>query len=157
MSDNQYAKAGITASHWGIGKASVIDGKLQPVSSPHEDPSPSRINENIASSLSGRARVLRLAIRKGWLENGPSPAISRERGRDDFVEVSWDEALDHLAKALKETRSTYGNKSIFSGSYGWASAGRFHHAQSQLKRFLNAHGGFLASKGNYSYNAALIL
>ena len=26
---------------------------------------------------------------------------------------------------------------VFGGSYGWASAGRFHHAQSQLHRFLN--------------------
>ena len=54
-------------------------------------------------------------------------------------------------------RTTHGNEAIFAGSYGWASAGRFHHAQSQLKRFLNAAGGFVRSKGNYSYNAALVL
>ncbi|MEM8627734.1 MAG: molybdopterin-dependent oxidoreductase, partial [Pseudomonadota bacterium] len=46
---------------------------------------------------------------------------------------------------------------IFGGSYGWSSAGRFHHAQSQLKRFLNAAGGFVRAQGNYSYNAALVL
>jgi hypothetical protein len=29
----------------------------------------------------------------------------------------------------------------YGGSYGWASAGRFHHAQSQLHRFLQKFGG----------------
>ena len=51
--------------------------------------------------------------------------------------------------------SLRGNSSIFAGSYEWSNAGRFHHAQSQLKRFLNTQGGFVHSEGNYSYNAAL--
>ena len=42
----------------------------------------------------------------------------------------------------------------YGGSYGWASAGRFHHAQSQLKRFLNCIGGFTSSKFTYSFAAA---
>jgi len=54
-------------------------------------------------------------------------------------------------------RTQHGNDSIFAGSYGWASAGRFHHAQSQLKRFLNCCGGFVRSEGNYSYQTALVL
>ena len=41
--------------------------------------------------------------------------------------------------------------------YGWASAGRFHHAQGQLKRFLNLCGGFVASVNTYSYGAATVL
>ncbi|MEM7291232.1 MAG: molybdopterin-dependent oxidoreductase, partial [Pseudomonadota bacterium] len=91
------------------------------------------------------------AIRCGWLEGGGI------RGRDRFVEVSWDEALDLVAGELSRVRTEYGNGAIFAGSYGWASAGRFHHAQSQLKRFLNTQGGFVRSEGNYSYNAALVL
>ena len=54
-------------------------------------------------------------------------------------------------------RGTFGNEAIFAGSYGWASAGRTHHAQSLLKRFLNTQGGFVRSEGNYSYNAAIVL
>ncbi|MEM9351324.1 MAG: molybdopterin-dependent oxidoreductase, partial [Pseudomonadota bacterium] len=46
-------------------------------------------------------------------------------------------------------------EAVYAGSYGWASAGRFHHAQSQLKRFLNTQKGFVRSTGNYSYGAAL--
>jgi biotin/methionine sulfoxide reductase len=149
MSD---AKTHLTSSHWGAGLVRVKDGKLTGVDSHADDPAPSAINDNIASSLNGRARVLRPAIRKGWLEKNTTP-----RGRDEFVEVSWDTALDHIASELNRVRTGHGNASIFGGSYGWASAGRFHHAQSQLKRFLNSQGGFVRSEGNYSFNAALDL
>jgi biotin/methionine sulfoxide reductase len=60
------------------------------------------------------------------------------RGREPFVPVPWDEALDIAAEALQHAIETGGNESIYGGSYGWASAGRFHHAQGQLKRFYSA-------------------
>ena len=141
----------LTASHWGAGMAEIRDGQLVAVHPHPNDPNPSQINGNIASSLNGRARILRPAIRRGWLEGNGT------RGRDSFVEVSWDLALDLIAGELTRVRAEHGNGAIFAGSYGWASAGRFHHAQSQLKRFLNGQGGFVRSEGNYSYNAALVL
>ncbi len=144
----------LTSSHWGAGLVRIKGGKLAGVDAHGDDPAPSAINDNIASSLNGKARVLRPAIRKSWLENGPNGGGTL-RGRDDFVEVSWDVALDHIAAELTRVGRNHGNKSIFAGSYGWASAGRFHHAQSQLKRFLNTQGGFVRSEGNYSFNAAL--
>lgn len=140
-----------TGSHWGMGLVSISDGVVTRVDAHPDDPHPSPINENIASSLSGRARVLRPAVRKGWLTGGGI------RGRDDFVEVSWEDALDLLGTEISRIRTQHGNKAIYGGSYGWSSAGRFHHAQGQLKRFLNTQGGFVRSKGNYSYNAALVL
>lgn len=144
----------LTVSHWGVGVAQIEDGKLRAVTGHPDDPSPSDINDNIPGSLHGRARILRPAIRESWL-NGTPGAVPR--GQDGFVEVSWDRALDLIAAELTRVRQTHGNTGIFAGSYGWASAGRFHHAQSQLKRFLNTQGGFVRSEGNYSYNAALVL
>lgn len=141
----------ITSSHWGIGVVTARDGKVTSVEGHPGDPDPSALNHNMADSLNGRARVLRPAVRKGWLDGR-----SGERGRDDFVEVSWDRALDLVADELSRVKDAHGNEAIFAGSYGWASAGRFHHAQSQLKRFLNTIGGFVSSEGNYSYNAALV-
>ncbi len=146
----------LTASHWGAGLAEVIDGQVSAIHPHPDDPQPSRINENIAGSLHGSARVRRPAVRKGYLDNGPG-AGNGERGKDRFVEVSWTKALNLVADELNRVRSEYGNGAIYAGSYGWASAGRFHHAQSQLKRFLNTIGGFVRSEGNYSYNAALVL
>lgn len=142
----------LTASHWGVGVATIKGDRVVTVDGHGSDPAASPINANIAGSLHGKARVLRPAIRKSWLGGTPKAV---ERGRDSFVEVSWDVALDAIAQELTRVRTEHGNTSIFAGSYGWSSAGRFHHAQSQLKRFLNTQGGFVRSEGNYSYNAAL--
>ena len=94
-------------------------------------------------------------VRQSYLENGTA-SDGAGRGREPFVPVDWDTALALAADALKDAIAKGGNESIYGGSYGWASAGRFHHAQGQLKRFLNCIGGFTRSKGNYSYNAALV-
>ncbi|WP_027255826.1 molybdopterin-dependent oxidoreductase [Leisingera aquimarina] len=142
----------ITASHWGVGLATIEDGRIVAVEGHPDDPAASPINANIPGSLHGNARVCRPAIRKSWL-NGTPGAVPR--GQDSFVEVSWDRALDLIAKEVTRVCETHGNTGIFAGSYGWSSAGRFHHAQSQLKRFLNTIGGFVRSEGNYSYNTAL--
>lgn len=144
----------LTASHWGLGMAEVSDGRILSVSGHPGDPDSSKINGNISGGLHGAARITRPAVRKSWLERKPAAVA---RGRDAFVEVSWDQALDLIATELTRVREAHGNEAIFAGSYGWASAGRFHHAQSQLKRFLNTIGGFTRSKGNYSFNAALVL
>ncbi len=146
----------LTASHWGAGLATIRDGRIVDVSAHPGDPDPSPINGNIAGSLNGAARVLRPAVRAGWLKRQPRGSDGN-RGRDAFVELPWDEVLDLLAEELSRVRSQHGNGAIFAGSYGWSSAGRVHHAQSQLKRFLNANGGFVGSEGNYSYHAALVL
>ena len=145
-----------TSHHWGPGISEVIDGHLKKVSAHPDDPDPSSINENIVKGIYGSARVRRPAIRKGYLEHGPGKTQG-QRGQDQYVEVDWDTALTLVTNELNRAKENYGNSSIFAGSYGWASAGRFHHAQSQLKRFLNCFGGFVRSEGNYSYNAALVL
>lgn len=150
------AKSVLTLSHWGPGLAEVSEGRLVSVGPHPNDPDPSRINENIAEGLNGRARVRRPAVRRSFLEHGPR-ARKGERGTEPFVEVCWDKALDLVAGELNRVRTEFGNDAIYAGSYGWASAGRFHHAQGQLKRFLSAAGGFVRSEGNYSYNAALVL
>ena len=148
----QKVQTKLTASHWGIGVARTDGERILAIAGHASDPAPSAINDNIAGSLSAKARVLRPAVRKSWLNKDGE---QRARGRDSFIEVSWDRALDLIAAELKRVRSAHGNQAIFAGSYGWASAGRLHHAQSQLKRFLNSIGGFVRSEGNYSYNAAL--
>ncbi|MEM9060974.1 MAG: molybdopterin-dependent oxidoreductase [Pseudomonadota bacterium] len=146
----------LTSSHWGTGVLQVDDGRVVAVKPHADDPDPSRINENIVDGIRSRARILKPAVRRSYLEHGPT-AWTGERGREPFVEVDWDTALDLIAGELNRVRGAHGSGAIFAGSYGWSSAGRFHHAQSQLKRFLNAGGGFVRSEGNYSYNAALVL
>lgn len=78
-------------------------------------------------------------VRSGWLEHGPR-SNGGGRGVEPFVPVSWDRAFELVATELQRVKDTHGNKAIYGGSYGWASAGQFHHALSQIHRFLNQIG-----------------
>ena len=96
-----------------------------------------------------RLRVRRPAVRKSWLEKGG--AAPEKRGQEPFVELEWDQALDLVAKELKRVKDTHSNRSIFGGSYGWSSAGRFHHAQSQVHRFLDSGRRLCAPPGSTAW------
>ena len=101
----------------------------------------------------GRCRVRMPSVRESWLKGGPGTAPER-RGKDRFMEVEWDRALDLVAAELDRVRTDVGNEAIYAGSYGWASAGRFHHAPTQLHRFMNSIGGYTRSVNTYSLAAA---
>lgn len=142
-------------SHWGVFSARMTDGALEV--KPHvDDPDPNKIIQNFPAALSHRARIAQPMVRKGWLENGPGP--DDRRGRGEFVPLSWNEALDLLGHELIRVRDGSGPGAIFGGSYGWSSAGRFHHAQSQIHRFLNiACGGYVRSVTSYSSGSSQVL
>jgi biotin/methionine sulfoxide reductase len=142
------------SSHWGAFSVLRQGNGIQIVPHPN-DPDPASLLGNLPAALSHRARIAMPMIRKGWLERGPGP--DRQRGREDFVPVSWNEALDLAANELRRVYAGAGGKSVFGGSYGWSSAGRFHHAQSQVHRFLNVLGGYVKSVNTYSSAAAAVI
>jgi len=146
----------LTSTHWGVYEVEVEAGRVSRLKPFAHDPEPSPIGQSIPAALHSPTRVLRPSVRKSYLDHGPGAATDR-RGVDPFVEVSWNEALDIVAKEVDRVRKTYGNASIFAGSYGWSSAGRFHHAQSQVHRFMNCVGGYVAHVGTYSLGAARTL
>ena len=143
------------SAHWGVFQAGVVDGRL--VVRPHPgDPDPNPVIDNFPDAIRHPARIGAPAVRKGWLERGPGPDPAR--GHDEYVQVSWDEALDLLARELKRVKDQHGPSAVFGGSYGWSSAGRFHHAQSQVHRFLNvALGGYVRSVNSYSAGCAEVM
>jgi biotin/methionine sulfoxide reductase len=105
--------------------------------------------------VSHKARVARPLIRRGWLERGPGP--DDRRGSDEFVPLSWPEALSHAGAELRRVYAEHGARAVFGGSYGWASAGRFHDAPRQLHRFLSFAGGYVRSVNSYSSGAAAVI
>ncbi len=138
----------VTTSHWGAFRVITEDGRIIAVEPFEADPDPSPISDIIPAAVHHRTRVARPAIRRGWLDG--SDRARERRGNDEFVELPWDEALDIAAAELDRVRKKHGNESIYGGSYGWASAGRFHHALGQLHRFLNTIGGYVSSLASYS-------
>src|SRR3954451_20127242 len=142
------------SSHWGAFSVVVRDQEIEIVPHPRDaDPSP--LLGNIPASVSDVARVAQPMIRRGWLERGPGP--DDRRGRDDFVAVSWPDALDRAAAELRRVYAAHGPQGVFGGAYGWASAGRFHDAQHQLHRFLNLAGGYVRSVNSDSSGAAAVI
>jgi biotin/methionine sulfoxide reductase len=145
-----------TATHWGNYIAVSEGGRVVAVEPAPEDENPSPIGDNIPGAFDGETRIRRPAVRRGWLENGPRKGENR-RGREDFVEVSWDDAASLVAAELHRVIREHGNEAIFGGSYGWGSAGRFHHPQSQIHRFLNLAGGYTYSVNTYSTAALEVI
>ena len=143
----------LTSTHWGTYRAKVKNGKVEELLGWEHDKDPSPIGPGILDVQDGPTRIDAPMVRKSWLESGPG-SHNELRGVDPFIEVSWDKAEQLVANELNRVKNSYGNASIFGGSYGWASAGRFHHAQSQLHRFLNCIGGYTRSKFTYSFAAA---
>lgn len=143
------------SSHWGAFSVRTTDDAIEIIPHP-KDPSPSPILPNLSDAVAPACRIGRPMVRKGWLEHGPGS--SEQRGHDSFVAMNWDQALDLVANDLRRVVDAYSNEAVFGGSYGWSSAGRFHHAQSQVHRFLNtAIGGYCRSVGNYSAGAAQVI
>jgi biotin/methionine sulfoxide reductase len=152
-----------TSTHWGVYRPVVEGGRLRALEPAPWDADPSPIGQSIAEGIHAPARVRNPAVRESYLRAaraghlGQTPSSPRTRGQDVFVEVTWQEALDLVASELQRVRRQHGNSAIYGGSYGWSSAGRFHHAQGQLHRFLNGFGGYTYSVDTYSLGAGRVL
>jgi biotin/methionine sulfoxide reductase len=146
----------LTASHWGAYELVQRSDDRVGVAGIAEDPDPSPIGLTMLDAYRSGPRITCPAVRAGWLKRGTGQRTA-ERGREPFVEVSWEEAFSLVARELRRVIDRHGNTAIYGGSYGWASAGRFHHAQSQLRRFMHLIGGCTVHKHTYSYAAAQAL
>src|SRR5690349_16514815 len=110
-------------THWGTYRTVVEGGRLVRLDPFAADPHPSPIGAGLVDAVYAPCRIPQPHVRRGYLEHGPRVA-DNARGREEMVPVSWDQALDLAAKALRDTREQHGNEAIYGGSYGWASAGR---------------------------------
>jgi biotin/methionine sulfoxide reductase len=146
----------IHCAHWGAFRAQVDQGKLVGVRPFEHDEHPSPMLAAIPDAVYSRNRIASPMVRSGWLTKREASDRSR-RGLDEFVPVSWDIALDLVASELTRVRAAYGNASIYGGSYGWASAGRVHHAQTSLRRLLNSAGGYTRHVTTYSIGAGYVI
>ncbi|MCR9136452.1 MAG: molybdopterin-dependent oxidoreductase [Alphaproteobacteria bacterium] len=152
---NEHSKLPMTSYHWGTFRVETRDGQVTNLIDFEEDPAPSAIGQGLVDVLRDSTRIDAPMVRRGWLENGPGNGAGR--GAEPFVRVSWDEAEKLVADELARVCRDHGNQAIYSGSYGWASAGSFHLAQAQLYRFLNCIGGFTKSLNSYSFAAGEVI
>ena len=140
-------------SHWGAFSAVVEGGRIVGVKPFELDPDPSRLIEAIPAAVHSALRIAQPMVRQGWREGGLASGAGR--GREPFVPVSWERALDLVAGEIDRVRRANGPSGIMGGSQGWSSAGLFHEARVQVRRFLGACGGFVDQASNYSFGTAL--
>ncbi len=143
-------------AHWGAFTAVVEDGVLVGCEPFPGDPNPSPMLGSIVPSVYSEQRIRRPMVREGWLKHRHR-SDGAGRGREKMVEVEWDDALDLVAGEIRRVEAEHGRDSLFAGSYGWSSAGRFHHARSLIRRFYFSGGGAVDQVGNYSWGTAQFL
>ena len=78
----------------------------------------------VRDQVHSKTRVRYPMVRKGFLASPESP--QGIRGQDEFVRVSWDDALALIDRQHRRIRDRYGPASFFAGSYGWRSNGVLH-------------------------------
>jgi trimethylamine-N-oxide reductase (cytochrome c) len=146
----------ISACHWGVFRAQVEGGRAVSFRPWEHDKYPSPQLEGVVDSIYSPTRIKYPMVRRAWLENGPG-SDPDGRGEGDFVRVSWDKALDLVARELVRVREINGAEAIFGGSYGWRSSGNLHNCQTLLRRMLKMNGGFTNGAGDYSTGAAQVI
>ena len=150
----------MTATHWGAYQVEVENGQVSALTPFDHDPDPSPIGLGMPQALSDAVRIRQPMVRKAWLEKGrdqTGATPTKGRGKGPFVAVSWERAWDLAADELERVRTTFGNQAIYAGSYGWGSAGRFHHPSSHLHRFMKCAGGYTDSINTYSFAAGEVI
>ncbi len=145
-----------TATHWGMISAVTGGGRLTKVLPSSKDPAPTRMIEAFPDQVHSRTRIAHPMVRKGFLEKGAAGDTTL-RGGDEFVRVSWNEALDLVAGELKRVKAKHGNAAFFPGTVDWQSAGLLHNAATLTRRMLALHGGFTDDTGDPSIAAAMVI
>ncbi|WP_210211841.1 molybdopterin-dependent oxidoreductase [Aquibium carbonis] len=147
------ARVGISLSHWGAFEAEVADGRLVSARPWRNGGADADMIGALPAFVHSPLRIDRPHVRESFLRRRER-AGGEGRGREAMVPVEWDTVLDLCSSELDRVRQMHGPASILGGSYGWSSAGRLHHARSQVRRFLAAAGGYTDQIGNYSWGAA---
>ena len=147
------------ATHYGPFVGTVVHGRLRKVEPQPTDKRPTpMLTEGVLARTYDKTRVAGPMVRKSYLEGFRTGKTHAElRGREPFVQVSWDVALGLTAKAILDTIEKYGNEGCFSSSYGgWSHAGIFRPNVLQ-GRFFNLLGGSSMTAGDYSAGAGQII
>ena len=150
------------ATHYGPLIATVEQGRIVKIEAQASDKMPTgMLTEGVLERTYDKTRVAGPMIRKSYLEweqNGRKGSNKPElRGKDEWVQVSWDTALGLTAKAILDTMEKYGHDGCFSSSYGgWSHAGIFRPNVLQ-GRFFNILGGSSITTGDYSAGAGQII
>ncbi|KIS43383.1 molybdopterin guanine dinucleotide-containing S/N-oxide reductase [Kosakonia radicincitans] len=149
---NPAIKTVLTAAHWGPMLVDTDGEKVLASRGALPTRHPNSLQTVVQEQVHSPTRVRYPMVRKGFLASPSNP--QGVRGQDEFVRVSWEDALALIHAQHKRIRDSYGPSSIFAGSYGWRSNGVLHKAATLLQRYMSLAGGYTGHLGDYSTGAA---
>lgn len=145
----------LTAAHWGPMRVETDGQTVLSSGSALNTPHPNSLQTAVPDQVHSKTRVRYPMARKGFLANPQNP--QGVRGDDDYVRISWDQALALIDAQHHRIRETWGPSAIFAGSYGWRSNGVLHKAATLLQRYMSLAGGYTGHLGDYSTGAAQVI
>jgi anaerobic dimethyl sulfoxide reductase subunit A len=126
--------------------AHVKDGTITRITSDVEEPD---VPENPQLRACLRGRSYRKRVYDPSRLKYPMKRVG-ERGEGKFVRISWEEAIDGIAKELTRIKNTHGPSSVFNYTLS-GNTGAFHGTGGSVsKRFFSVYGGFVERLGSYS-------
>ena len=120
-------QSGLSANKFGPFYVKTIAGRVVETEPFEGDACPNELNNALLDHIQNESRVKYPFVRKSFLAdpNNPKPEL---RGKEEFVRVSWDEAIKLSAKILKENFDKYGAEAIYGQVYQWGSLGKVGHS-----------------------------
>lgn len=146
----------LSANRFGAFYANLNSGKIVSTDAFEGDEKANTMNLSIPDLLQNESRVLYPCVRKSYLQKH-APNRADLRGKEEFVRVSWDEAITLAAKALKDNFDKYGPESIYGECYWWGGCGKVSWGRAVAHRMLKILGGYVEESGDYSTGAGLVI
>lgn len=156
MAGSPEMNAGSCATFWGIFKLQAQNGKIVKSEPFGKDSSVNEMTTNMPGYVHSPARIKYPMVRKGFLKDGYKSDTS-ERGKGEFVRVSWDKAGELIADNLYRITKEYGQDSVYSTPSGWYMLGKVNSAGACMSRLSNLMGGFVRAVGDYSTGASQVI
>ncbi len=149
-------KTVLSSNRFGMFEAVIQSGEVIETKAFKGDYFPSPMIKSVADRLQNQTRVEYPMVRKSFLK-AKGPSNNNLRGKEEFVRVSWDVALDLAAKHMRETFDKHGPESIYGECYWWGGSGRVSWGRTVSRRMMRILGGFVTESGDYSTGAGLVI
>jgi len=140
------------AGHFGEYKVHTKEGVATRLSFPDDPHKPTVKGPSLRNRTYAPDRIKYPMKRKGYEPGGGGD--KNARGNDEFVRISWEEALDLVADELKRVKDEHGNNSVQVRN-GWSCGGNFHDPGGPVNRVINLNGGGVGDYDNYSLAAEM--
>lgn len=133
--------------------ATVEHGRIVNTTALPQAFSANSILEGMADRVYSPSRIRTPMVRRDFLAKREN-SDRTQRGKGDFVRVSWNDAMELVASELERVRATYGNTALYSHRNFWGTAHcTLHRNESMMFKWFNVFGGSTRFVGNYSFEA----